>query len=31
MTRNEILDASAQIFSQKGYHGTSMQDIAVSL
>ena len=28
MTRKEILDASAQIFSQKGYHGTSMQDIA---
>lgn len=28
MTRSEILDASAQIFSQKGYHGTSMQDIA---
>jgi AcrR family transcriptional regulator len=31
MTRNEILDASAQIFSQKGYHGTSMQDIAVAV
>ena len=28
MTRKEILDASAQKFSQKGYHGTSMQDIA---
>ncbi len=28
MTRDEILDASAQIFSLKGYHGTSMQDIA---
>ena len=28
MTRSDILDASAQIFSQKGYHGTSMQDIA---
>jgi AcrR family transcriptional regulator len=28
MTRVEILEASAQIFSQKGYHGTSMQDIA---
>ena len=28
MTRTEILEASAQIFSQKGYHGTSMQDIA---
>ncbi len=31
MTRNEILDAAAQIFSQKGYHGTSMQDIALSV
>lgn len=31
MTRNEILDASAQIFSQKGYHGTSMQDIALAV
>jgi AcrR family transcriptional regulator len=31
MTRNEILDASAQIFSQKGYHGTSMQDIAAAV
>ena len=28
MTREEILEAAAQIFSQKGYHGTSMQDIA---
>ena len=31
MTRNDILDAAAQIFSQKGYHGTSMQDIAVAV
>jgi AcrR family transcriptional regulator len=31
MTRKEILDASAQIFSQKGYHGTSMQDIAAAV
>ncbi len=31
MTRDEILDAAAQIFSQKGYHGTSMQDIALSV
>jgi len=31
MTRNEILDAAAQIFSQKGYHGTSMQDIALAV
>lgn len=28
MTRDDILEAAAQIFSQKGYHGTSMQDIA---
>ena len=28
MTRDDILDASAQIFSQKGFHATSMQDIA---
>jgi AcrR family transcriptional regulator len=31
MTRDEILDASAQIFSLKGYHGTSMQDIAAAV
>ena len=31
MTRNEILTTAAQIFSQKGYHGTSMQDIALSV
>ena len=28
MTRDEILDAAAQIFSEKGFHATSMQDIA---
>jgi TetR/AcrR family transcriptional regulator, cholesterol catabolism regulator len=28
MTRQEILVAAAQIFSQKGFHATSMQDIA---
>lgn len=28
MTRDEILAAAAQIFSEKGYHATSMQDIA---
>ena len=28
MTRNEILLAAAQIISQKGYHATSMSDIA---
>jgi len=28
MSRDEILEAAAQIFSQKGFHGASMQDIA---
>lgn len=28
MTRDEILEAAAQIISQKGYHAASMQDIA---
>src|SRR5512139_1371448 len=28
MTKDEILDAAALIFSQKGYHASSMQDIA---
>jgi len=28
MTKEEILDAAAQIFRLKGYHATSMQDIA---
>ena len=28
MTRDEILSAAAQIFSEKGFHATSMQDIA---
>jgi TetR/AcrR family transcriptional regulator, cholesterol catabolism regulator len=28
MTRDEIVLASAQIFSKKGFHATSMQDIA---
>jgi AcrR family transcriptional regulator len=31
MTRTDILNTAAQIFSQKGYHGTSMQDIALSV
>ncbi len=31
MTKDEILDAAAQIFSQKGYHGTSMRDIALAV
>ncbi|MFN2158928.1 MAG: TetR/AcrR family transcriptional regulator [Anaerolineales bacterium] len=28
MNRDEILDAAVQIFSQKGFHASSMQDIA---
>jgi AcrR family transcriptional regulator len=28
MNREDILDAAAQIFSQKGFHAASMQDIA---
>jgi TetR/AcrR family transcriptional regulator, cholesterol catabolism regulator len=28
MTRDDILEAAAQIFSQKGFHAASMQDIA---
>jgi len=28
MTREKILEAAAQMFSQKGFHATSMQDIA---
>lgn len=28
MTRNEILEAAAQIIREKGFHATSMQDIA---
>jgi len=28
MTRDEILEAAAQIFSEKGFHAASMQDIA---
>jgi AcrR family transcriptional regulator len=31
MTRDDILNAAAQIISQKGYHATSMQDIAESV
>src|SRR5512132_560706 len=27
MTREDILDAAAQVFRQKGFHGASMQDI----
>ena len=28
MTRDDILEAAAQIFSEKGFHAASMQDIA---
>jgi AcrR family transcriptional regulator len=28
MNRNDILTAAAQVFSQKGFHAASMQDIA---
>ena len=28
MTREDILEAAAQVFRQKGYHGASMSDIA---
>ncbi len=31
MTREEILEAAAQIFRQKGFHATSMQDIATAV
>ncbi|MBM4425893.1 MAG: TetR/AcrR family transcriptional regulator [Chloroflexi bacterium] len=31
MTRDDILDAAAQVFRQKGYHGASMSDIAGAL
>jgi AcrR family transcriptional regulator len=31
MTRDDILTAAALIFSQKGYHGASMQDIAMAV
>jgi TetR/AcrR family transcriptional regulator, cholesterol catabolism regulator len=31
MTREKILETAAQIFSEKGFHATSMQDIARSV
>lgn len=31
MTRDDILDAAAQVFRQKGFHGASMSDIAETL
>ena len=31
MTRDDILDAAAQVFRKKGFHGASMADIADSV
>jgi AcrR family transcriptional regulator len=31
MSRDAILEAAAQVFSQKGFHGASMQDIAAAV
>jgi AcrR family transcriptional regulator len=31
MTRDDILEAAAQVFRQKGFHGASMQDIAAAV
>jgi len=31
MTREDILEAAAQIFREKGFHGASMSDIAVAV
>jgi len=31
MTRDDILDAAAQVFRQKGFHGASMSDIAAAV
>lgn len=31
MTRDDVLDAAAQVFRQKGFHGASMADIATAL
>jgi AcrR family transcriptional regulator len=31
MTRDDILDAAAQVFREKGFHGASMADIAESV
>ena len=31
MTREDVLDAAAQVFRQKGYHGASMSDIAAAV
>lgn len=31
MTRDDILDAAAQVFREKGFHGASMSDIAAAV
>ena len=31
MTRDDILDAAAQIFRKKGFHGASMEDLAAAV
>jgi AcrR family transcriptional regulator len=31
MTREDILEAAAQVFREKGFHGASMQDIAAAV
>src|SRR5512138_238159 len=31
MTRDDILEAAAQVFRQKGFNGASMQDIAAAV
>ncbi len=31
MTRDDVLDAAAQVFRRKGFHGASMSDIAAAL
>jgi AcrR family transcriptional regulator len=31
MTRDDILDAAAQVFREKGFHGASMQDVAAAV
>jgi AcrR family transcriptional regulator len=31
MTRNEIIETAAQVFRQKGFHGASMNDLALAV
>lgn len=31
MTRDEIIETAAQVFRQKGYHGASMEDVALAV